>query len=74
MSLAFGARPGPYDVVSPRGECGLGEVYRGGGSTLSHDVAITLLPVGGDDPPTIIARAVIRRHNARPCRERRGLR
>jgi serine/threonine protein kinase len=74
MSLGFGTRPGPYDIVSPLGEGGMGDVYRTRDSTLNRDVAITVVPVDADDLSTIINRAVISRHNARPRRERCGSR
>ncbi len=44
MSLASGSRLGPYDVVSPLGAGGMGEVYRARDSKLNRDVAIKVLP------------------------------
>ena len=44
MSLSAGARLGPYEIVSPLGAGGMGEVYRARDARLSREVAIKLLP------------------------------
>lgn len=44
MSLASGTRLGPYDIVSPIGAGGMGEVYRAKDARLGRDVAIKVLP------------------------------
>ncbi len=43
MSLAPGARLGPYEIVSQIGAGGMGEVYRARDSRLGRDVAIKVL-------------------------------
>jgi eukaryotic-like serine/threonine-protein kinase len=44
MSLAAGTRLGPYEIVSPIGAGGMGEVYRARDSRLGREVAIKVLP------------------------------
>src|SRR5271168_1808785 len=44
MNLSSGARLGPYEIVSPLGAGGMGEVYRARDSRLKHEVAIKVLP------------------------------
>jgi hypothetical protein len=46
MPLSTGSRLGPYEVVSPLGAGGMGEVYRARDTRLDRDVAIKVLPVG----------------------------
>ena len=50
MSLAPGLRLGPYEIVSPVGAGGMGEVYRARDTRLDRTVAIKVLPpqVAGD--------------------------
>ena len=44
MPLAPGAHVGPYEIVSPLGAGGMGEVYRARDRRLQRDVAIKVLP------------------------------
>ena len=44
MPLAAGSRLGPYEILSPLGEGGMGEVYRARDSRLEREVAIKVLP------------------------------
>ena len=44
MALAPGSRLGPYEVVSPIGVGGMGEVYRARDPKLNRDVALKILP------------------------------
>ena len=51
MSLSAGARLGSYEIVSPLGAGGMGEVYRARDTKLNRDVAIKVLPeTFGADP------------------------
>jgi len=44
MSLAPGQRLGPYEIVSPLGAGGMGEVYRARDTRLERTVALKILP------------------------------
>src|SRR6478736_1416503 len=44
MSLSAGEHLGPYEILSPIGKGGMGEVYRARDPRLNRDVAIKVLP------------------------------
>src|SRR6266581_9701636 len=44
MPLTAGSRLGPYDILSPLGSGGFGEVYKARGTRLDCTVAIKILP------------------------------
>ena len=51
ISLAPGARFGPYEIVAPVGVGGMGEVFRARDTKLNRDVAIkVVLPAVANDP------------------------
>src|SRR5689334_10677272 len=56
MSLAPTARLGPYEIQSPLGAGGMGEVYRARDTRLGRDVAIKVLPMHLSANPEVRAR------------------
>ena len=56
VSLAPGARLGPYEIITAIGVGGMGEVYRARDTRLNRDVAIKVLPPGVADNPIRRAR------------------
>src|SRR5664280_2186452 len=56
MALSAGTRLGPYEVLSPLGAGGMGEVYRARDKKLDRDVAIKVLPESIASDPNSLAR------------------
>ncbi|MGE5414865.1 MAG: serine/threonine-protein kinase, partial [Syntrophomonadaceae bacterium] len=56
MTLAAGTKLGPYEILSPLGVGGMGEVYRARDSKLQRDVAIKVLPPAVAADPEALAR------------------
>ena len=56
MSLTPGTKLGPYEIVTPLGAGGMGEVYRARDSKLHRDVAIKVLPEAVAADPDRLAR------------------
>jgi len=56
MPLTIGARLGGYEIVSPLGAGGMGEVYRARDTKLSRDVALKVLPDAFTLDPDRLAR------------------
>ena len=51
MALTAGAKLGPYEIFSPLGGGGMGEVYRARDARLGRDVAIKVLPAAFSADP-----------------------
>ncbi len=56
MPLRTGTKLGPYEIVSPLGAGGMGEVYRARDTKLNRDVAIKVLPEAFAADPQRMAR------------------
>jgi serine/threonine protein kinase len=54
--LAPGSRIGPFEVLAPLGEGGMGEVYRARDLTLRREVALKTLPDSVAREPNRLAR------------------
>jgi serine/threonine protein kinase len=53
MALTRGTKLGPYEIHSPLGAGGMGEVYRARDSRLERDVAIKVLPANLSSDPSL---------------------
>ena len=51
MGLTSGIKLGPYEIVSPLGAGGMGEVYRARDARLDHTVAVKILPAHLSESP-----------------------
>src|SRR5580765_4222869 len=56
MPLAAGTRVGPYEIATPLGTGGMGEVYRARDSRLGREIAIKALPAALAAEPERLAR------------------
>ena len=56
MALTSGTKLGPYEILSPLGAGGMGEVYRARDTRLGRDVAIKVLPSHLSSNPDLKAR------------------
>src|SRR5262245_34545282 len=56
MPVAIGTRLGPYEVLSPLGVGGMGEVYRARDTRLQREVAVKVLPAAFSSDPERLAR------------------
>jgi serine/threonine protein kinase len=56
MTIGSGARVGPYEVVSPLGAGGMGEVYRARDAKLRRDIALKIPPEALAAGPAAFAR------------------
>src|SRR5216683_7425336 len=56
MTLAAGTRLGPYEIGTPLGAGGMGEVYRARDTRLDREVAIKVLPSHLSENPEFRAR------------------
>jgi serine/threonine protein kinase len=56
MSLTTGTKLGPYEILSPLGAGGMGEVYRAKDTKLHRDVAIKVLPADVASSPERLLR------------------
>jgi eukaryotic-like serine/threonine-protein kinase len=56
MRLSAGDRLGPYEILSPIGAGGMGEVFRGRDTRLKRDVALKILPEAFARDPERLAR------------------
>ena len=53
MRLGTGTKLGPYEIQSPLGAGGMGEVYRARDTRLERDVAVKVLPARLSSDPSL---------------------
>ena len=56
MTLSSGTQLGPYEIMSPLGAGGMGEVYRAKDTRLKRDVAVKVVPEHLAKDPTALNR------------------
>jgi len=56
MALTAGAKLGPYEIISPLGAGGMGEVYRALDTRLGREVAVKVLPAEYSSDPERLSR------------------
>ena len=74
MALTAGVRLGPYEVLSPLGAGGMGEVYRARDTRLQRDVALKVLPADLAGDRERLARLHLRNLWVLPLRTTRDFR
>lgn len=70
MALLSGARLGPYEILTPLGAGGMGEVYRARDTRLDRIVAIKILPTRSQPIRSSANASSAKRSRLRRCRIR----